>query len=42
MRSGRIHVLRGDHLVSPGPRFASAVEELARALHPEAFTAERP
>jgi iron complex transport system substrate-binding protein len=39
VRAGRIHVLRGDHLVSPGPRFARAVEELARALHPEAFAA---
>jgi iron complex transport system substrate-binding protein len=37
VRTGRIQVLRGDHLVSPGPRFASAIEELARALHPEAF-----
>lgn len=37
VRSGRVQVLSGDHLVSPGPRFAGAVEELARALHPEAF-----
>ena len=38
VKSGRISLLSGDHLVSPGPRFAGAVEELARALHPEAFT----
>jgi iron complex transport system substrate-binding protein len=37
VRSGRIHVLRGDHFVSPGPRFAGAIEELARAIHPDAW-----
>jgi iron complex transport system substrate-binding protein len=41
VRSGRVHVLRGDHFVSPGPRFAGAIEELARTLHPEAWGAGR-
>lgn len=37
VRAGRIHLLFGDHLVVPGPRLVQAVEELARALHPDAF-----
>ncbi|MGH9346771.1 MAG: ABC transporter substrate-binding protein, partial [Vicinamibacterales bacterium] len=37
VKSGRIHLLVGDHLVVPGPRIAAAAEEIARAIHPEAF-----
>ena len=37
VRNGRIHILAGQYLVVPGPRFAQAVEMLARTLHPEAF-----
>lgn len=38
VRTGRVHVLAGDEFVVPGPRLAAATEQLARALHPEAFT----
>ena len=37
VRNRRIHVLNGDHLVVPGPRIGRAAEDLARALHSEAF-----
>jgi iron complex transport system substrate-binding protein len=37
VRSGRVHVLTGQHLVVPGPRVVGVVEAMARALHPEAF-----
>jgi iron complex transport system substrate-binding protein len=37
VRNGRVLLLFGDHLVVPGPRIASAAEEFARAIHPEAF-----
>jgi iron complex transport system substrate-binding protein len=37
VRSGRVHVLIGQYLVVPGPRFAAATETLARTLHPEVF-----
>ena len=37
VRSGRVHFLSGPHLVVPGPRLAQATEEIARALHPDAF-----
>lgn len=37
VRTGRIHILIGQYLVVPGPRFADATETLARTLHPEAF-----
>lgn len=38
VKHGRVHVVSGDGLVVPGPRVAGAVERLARALHPGAFT----
>jgi iron complex transport system substrate-binding protein len=41
VRNGRIHILYGDHLVVPGPRLAQAAEEIARAIHPDAFRAAR-
>lgn len=37
VRNRRVHVLTGQYLVVPGPRFAQATETLARTLHPEAF-----
>ena len=37
VRNGRVHILLGDRFVVPGPRIASAAEEYARAIHPEAF-----
>jgi iron complex transport system substrate-binding protein len=37
VRARRIVLLFGDEFVVPGPRVARAVEQLARALHPEAF-----
>jgi iron complex transport system substrate-binding protein len=37
VRNGRVHILVGQYLVVPGPRFAEAVKTLARTLHPEAF-----
>ena len=37
VKAGRVHLLIGDHLVVPGPRIAAAAEEIARAIHPEAF-----
>jgi iron complex transport system substrate-binding protein len=35
VRNGRIHVLRGDEFVVPGPRIVDAAGKLADALHPE-------
>ena len=37
VRTGRVHILHGDHLVVPGPRIAQAAEEIGKALHPDAF-----
>ena len=37
VRNGRVHVLIGQYLVVPGPRFAEATETLAKTIHPEAF-----
>jgi len=35
--SGRVYKINDDHLARPGPRAVDGLEELARALHPEAF-----
>ena len=35
--SGRVYRINDDHLSRPGPRSVDGLEELARALHPEAF-----
>ncbi|MGH9971431.1 MAG: ABC transporter substrate-binding protein [Pyrinomonadaceae bacterium] len=35
--SGKIYKINGDFLSRPGPRAVDGLEELARALHPEAF-----
>jgi iron complex transport system substrate-binding protein len=37
VKSDRVQLLVGDHLVVPGPRIARAAEEYARAIHPDAF-----
>lgn len=36
VREGRVEIVDSDRFNRPGPEVASAVEELARALHPEA------
>ena len=35
--AGRVHKINDDHLARPGPRLIDGLEEMARALHPEAF-----
>jgi iron complex transport system substrate-binding protein len=35
--NGRVYKINDDHLVRPGPRAVDGLEEMARALHPEAF-----
>jgi iron complex transport system substrate-binding protein len=37
VRQKRVHMLFGDYLVVPGPRVAQAIEDIAKAIHPEAF-----
>ena len=37
-RQGRIYQINGDLLSRPGPRLVDGLEQIARALHPEAFT----
>ena len=37
VKNRRVHLVRGDYLVVPGPRLAMATESFAHALHPEAF-----
>ena len=37
MINGRVYKINDDHLVRPGPRAVDGLEEMARALHPEAF-----
>ncbi len=37
VRNGRVSLLTGDEFVVPGPRVVQAAEQLARALHPDAF-----
>lgn len=34
---GRVYKINDDHLVRPGPRLIDGLEEMARALHPDAF-----
>lgn len=42
VREGRIYGLVADHVTLPGPRLTLGVEEMARAIHPEAFEQEGP
>lgn len=37
VRAGRVYEINDDHLARPGPRAVVGLEEMARALHPEAF-----
>lgn len=37
VRTGRLYVIDGDLLTRPGPRLVDGLEQIARALHPEAF-----
>jgi iron complex transport system substrate-binding protein len=37
VRNHRVILLTGEEFVVPGPRVARAIEEMARAVHPEAF-----
>jgi iron complex transport system substrate-binding protein len=36
-RDGRIYRINGDYLSRPGPRLVEGLEQMAHALHPEAF-----
>ncbi len=35
--NNRVYKINDDHLSRPGPRLLDGLEEMARALHPEAF-----
>jgi iron complex transport system substrate-binding protein len=37
VRNGRIYLLYGSYLVTPGPRLVQAAEAFAHVLHPDAF-----
>ena len=37
VKTGRVHILYGDHLVVPGPRIVQAARGIALALHRDAF-----
>jgi iron complex transport system substrate-binding protein len=37
VQQGRVYKINDDHLVRPGPRAVEGLEEMARALHPDAF-----
>ena len=37
VQTGRVYKINDDHLARPGPRMVDGLEEMARALHPEAF-----
>jgi iron complex transport system substrate-binding protein len=37
VKNGRVHIINGDLLTRPGPRLIDGLEQIARALHPEAF-----
>jgi iron complex transport system substrate-binding protein len=37
VKNNRVHLLRGDEFVVPGPRIVTAAERFAQALHPESF-----
>jgi iron complex transport system substrate-binding protein len=36
-QQGKVYKINDDHLVRPGPRAIDGLEEIAKALHPEAF-----
>ena len=35
--AGRVYKVNGDYVSRPGPRLVDGLEQIARALHPEAF-----
>ena len=37
VRNGRLYLINGDLLTRPGPRLIDGLEQIAHALHPEAF-----
>src|SRR6185295_340690 len=37
VRRGRVHAIRLDEMLRPGPRLAEGLEKLARIVHPESF-----
>jgi len=37
VQQGRVYKINDDHLTRPGPRSVDGLEEIARALHPDAF-----
>lgn len=37
VQAGHVYKINDDHLARPGPRAVDGLEEMARALHPEAF-----
>ena len=37
VRTHRIYLVKGDEMVTPGPRAAAAIQRMATALHPEVF-----
>lgn len=37
VKNGRVYVIDGDLLTRPGPRLVDGLEQIAHALHPEAF-----
>jgi len=37
VKQGRVYKINDDHLVRPGPRAVDGLEEMARALYPDAF-----
>jgi iron complex transport system substrate-binding protein len=37
VQHGRVYKINDDHLVRPGPRAVDGLEEMAKALHPDAF-----
>ncbi len=37
VQNGRVYLINGDLLTRPGPRLVEGLEQIARALHPEAF-----
>jgi iron complex transport system substrate-binding protein len=42
VQHGRLHVVSSDALNRPGPRVVEGFEQLARAIHPEAFHSTAP
>ena len=39
VKNNRVYRINGDYLARPGPRLVKGLEEIAQALHPEAFKA---